>query len=982
MRTQKKQTNSQSGIALVITLLLMLLILSLVSGFIVLIMSGQQLTGLTNGQTRAFYGAEAGMEKMTADLGTLFDSTYAPPAAALTAIAAAPPSSLQGISFTATDGTSGYKLDYPKDSNGNPVATSQTVKAGAYSGMVGLITPYTLTVTARTSSGAEVMLRRTTQTVGIPAFQFGVFCAKDCGFHAGPDFNFGGRVHTNGNLWLAEGTGATLTLSDKTTAYGEVIRQCIMNGNALTFGGWTGTVNITTAAGGIPTRGLASSEGSVTGCGPTSGLNSNWSTISLTDYNSYLVNHSTGVNKKLQLPIEILTNGQSFPIDIMRRPTAGEAANPGLEGERYFAQASMKILLSDNVNDIMNLPCIDAKTQPINLSTYAVDNSAGGFSPTPDWTKAPLYAPPPANGGKIPMATSAANTAAAFKTVAVNGQTITIPTPTAGYTLGSNGYWVPKAYPIITGFLKVEVQSGYMPPCGTWTDVTQEILNLGFAGRNLNTNLNLNLAANQYPNAPGLPGPQNQILPSTCADPAPNAVIRLERVRDNPAPTSLYDPGALINNCGFDTKLNPGTPTINPTNYWPNVLFDTRQGTIRDVCPNGSNPCNFSQVMASGVTHYVELDIKNLARWLTGQIGTKGPSAYDPLNAPYNYVIYFSDRRGNYVPAGGITATWPPVSYSKNETGEYGFSDFLNPGVTNGCPNGQLDLGEDDGDQADQTPPAPGIYYNYGQTPSFYVADPNNGMIFTDALANATQPNPQCALPAGVWPGSLIKNTQEARMNPPLFFRRALKLVNGSNINAPLGAKACPGGLVCGLSIVAENPVYVQGDYNANSAGGGFNDPHVATAVLADAFTFLSNSWNDVNSFSSPYDPGSRAANKNGVTNGWYRVAVLAGKGPGFPWITGTNNDFGSDGGLHNFLRYIESWSGATLNYRGSIVSMFYNRQAVGVYKCCTTVYSPPTRGYNFDTEFLDPSKLPPRTPMFRDVNTTGFTQIMYPDQK
>jgi hypothetical protein len=955
MRTQKKQTNSESGIALVITLLLMLLILSLVSGFIVLIMSGQQLTGLTNGQTRAFYGAEAGMEKMTADLGTLFDSTYAPPGAALTAIAAAPPANLQGISYTATDGTSGYKLQYPQDTNGNPVATSQTIKSGAYQGMVGLVTPYTLTVTARTSSGAEVMLRRTTQTVGIPAFQFGVFCAKDCGFHAGPNFNFGGRVHTNGNLWLAEGTGSTLTLPDKATAFGEVIRQCIMNGQPLTVGGWTGTVDITTAAGGSPTRSLAASEGSVTGCTPTSSANTNWSTISLTDYNSFLINHSTGVNKKLQLPIEILTNGQSFPIDIMRRPTQGEAANAALLGERYFAQASMKILLSDNVNDIMQLPCIDGTTQPIDLSTLAVD-PAGPVITYPGW-----YAPTPANGGQIPMATSVANTVQAGAN------------PPAGYTLGSNGYWVPKGRPTITGFLKVEIQIGYLPPCGKWQDVTQEILNLGFAGRNLNPTLNVGVAANKYPFVPPLPGPQNQILPSTCADPSPNAVIRLERIRDNPSNA------AAVGICGINTLVNPPVPTAIASDYWPNVLFDTRQGTIRDVCPNGSNPCNFSQVMASGVTHYVELDVKNLSRWLTGQIGTKGPGAYDPLNAPYNYVVYFSDRRGNYVPAGGITAAWPPVSPSGNETGEYGFSDFLNPGSpSSGCPNGLLDVGEDDGDQADRTPPAPGIFYNYGQTPSPLVT----GKFFTDTLANATLPNPGCAVPATVWPGSLIKNTQEARMNPPLFFRRALKLVNGSNIAAPLGAKACPGALVCGLSIVAENPVYIQGDYNANSAGGGFNDPHVATAVLADAFTFLSNSWNDVNSFSSPYDPGSRAANKNGVTNGWYRVAVLAGKGPGFPWITGTNNDFGSDGGLHNFLRYIESWGGSTLNYRGSIVSMFYNRQAVGVYKCCTTVYSPPTRGYNFDTEFLDPSKLPPRTPMFRDINTTGFTQIMYPDQQ
>ncbi|HVS89413.1 MAG TPA: hypothetical protein VHF01_14500 [Candidatus Acidoferrum sp.] len=962
MRMQRKQSNSESGIALVITLLLMLLVLSLVSGFIVLIMSGQQLTGLSNGQTRAFYGAEAGMEKMTADLGTLFDATYAPPAAALNAIAANPPANLQGITFVATDGSLGYKLQYPKDSNGNPLATSQTVKAGPYSGMVGLITPYTLTVTARTSSGAEVMLRRTTQTVGIPAFQFGVFCAKDCGFHAGPDFNFGGRVHTNGNLWLAEGGGRTLTLSDKVTAFGEVIRTNIMNGQPLAAGPWDGTVNITTAAGGTPTRSLAVTEGSVLGGTPTSPVNPNWSTISLTNYNSYLINHATGVNQKLKLPIEILTNGQSFPIDILRRPTQGEAANPALLGERYFSQASVKILLSDQSNDIMQLPCIDATTQPVDLSTLAVDPAAG--SPNPNWSKAPWYVPVAANGGQIPMATSAANTPQ------------TGGAPPAGYTVGSNGYWVPKAYPTITGWLKVEIQIGYLPPCGKWQDVTQEILNLGFAGRNLNSTVNLSVAANKYPNVPPLPGAQVQILPSACADPSPNAIIRLERVRDNPG---TIKGGTNIDNCGFDINKSPKVPSVDAPNYWPNVLFDTRQGAIRDVCPNGSNPCNYTQVMASGVTHYVELDVKNLARWLTGQIGTKGPGSYDPLNAPYNYVLYFSDRRGNYVPAGGITTTWPPVSPTQNETGEYGFSDFLNPAnLTTGCPNGLLDQGEDDGDQTDLTPPAPGIFYNYGQTPSPLVT----GKLFTDAVANATVPNPGCSTPATIWPGYFIKNAQETRMNPPLFFRRALKLVNGSNINAPLGAKACPGALVCGLSIVSENPVYVQGDYNANSAGGGFNDPHVASAVLADAFTFLSNSWNDVNSFSSPYDPGSRAANLNGVTNAWYRVAVLAGKGPGFPWITGTNADTGSDGGLHNFLRYIESWGGSTLNYRGSIVSMFYNRQAVGVYKCCTTVYSPPTRGYNFDTEFLDPSKLPPRTPMFRDINTTGFTQIMYPDQQ
>ena len=190
--------------------------------------------------------------------------------------------------------------------------------------------------------------------------------------------------------------------------------------------------------------------------------------------------------------------------------------------------------------------------------------------------------------------------------------------------------------------------------------------------------------------------------------------------------------------------------------------------------------------------------------------------------------------------------------------------------------------------------------------------------------------------------------------------------------------------MVCGLAIATENPAYIFGDFNSNSGGGGFNDPNVAVSVSADAVTLLSNNFNDVNSFAFPYVfnyPNSGSPAVRNATTTYYRVAIMAGKGISFPQPAGTAQDFGTDGGVHNFLRYIENWGGQTLNYRGSIISMYSDRQATGTYKCCTTVYSPPTRGYNFDTEFLTPSLLPPRTPLFRDVNTTGFTQLLLPNQ-
>jgi hypothetical protein len=241
---------------------------------------------------------------------------------------------------------------------------------------------------------------------------------------------------------------------------------------------------------------------------------------------------------------------------------------------------------------------------------------------------------------------------------------------------------------------------------------------------------------------------------------------------------------------------------------------------------------------------------------------------------------------------------------------------------------------------------------------------------------NALTPNPSCAVtvPSKIWPMTYVIDVNEPRENPNPFFRRAIKIVDG-NLLTSLGT--CPGTVPCGLAIATENPAYIFGDFNANSAGGGFADPNVAVSVNADAVTLLSNNFNDVNTFQAPY------SNNDLAVTTFYRAAVMAGKGVSFPQPVGyaTNQDFGTDGGVHNFLRYIENWSGQTVNYSGSIISMYYNRQATGTYKCCTVVYQAPTRGYNFDTDFLTPSLLPPRTPLFRDVNTTGFTQLLLPTQ-
>ena len=90
---------------------------------------------------------------------------------------------------------------------GNPVpdtATGTPITAGPYAGFKGIITKYPITVTARSSRRRRSAPAPRAADGGVPVFQFGVFSETDLTFYAGDNFNFGGRVQTNGNLFLSE----------------------------------------------------------------------------------------------------------------------------------------------------------------------------------------------------------------------------------------------------------------------------------------------------------------------------------------------------------------------------------------------------------------------------------------------------------------------------------------------------------------------------------------------------------------------------------------------------------------------------------------------------------------------------------------------------------------------------------------------------------------------------------------------------------
>jgi Tfp pilus assembly protein PilX len=108
----------------------------------------------------AYYGAESGMEKLTADLSLLYSQYMSPTDAQIQNLKNFPPTDdmVSGMQYTES-------ISYPVDGNGNPVNNWNTVSSGANQGLYAEIIPMTLQVIATRPTAASVNM---TRKVGIP----------------------------------------------------------------------------------------------------------------------------------------------------------------------------------------------------------------------------------------------------------------------------------------------------------------------------------------------------------------------------------------------------------------------------------------------------------------------------------------------------------------------------------------------------------------------------------------------------------------------------------------------------------------------------------------------------------------------------------------------------------------------------------------------------------------------------------------------
>src|SRR6202047_5097906 len=375
---------SQRGAALISALLLLAMMSAMAVALVYKVNHEQHLQAADSGNTAAYYGAEAGMEKMMSDLSLLYTQIAAPTNCDIAKLQATPPpQSIVGSTYPE------YVFNVPTAGGGcaSPPTNVQTISSGPNSGLQAGIVRMSLQVTADSSAGDAVRLIRNVEVAQIPVFQFGVFSDSDLSYFPGPNFDFAGRVQTNGNLFLAEGGGATLTFHSPMRAAGDVVRDQLANGASTTAQGRTGNVLIPTAPGGCDgaqpaCRNLTvnPNDGSSIG-GPTPAYSSTgtgsanpiWNSLSTSTYAGMILSGTTGAR---QLTLSFVQPGVG-PIEIVRRPLPGESPTSLVGESRLYNQAQIHVLLSDNPSE---LPGGAADPQNIRLANAKTSGAS------PDYT--------------------------------------------------------------------------------------------------------------------------------------------------------------------------------------------------------------------------------------------------------------------------------------------------------------------------------------------------------------------------------------------------------------------------------------------------------------------------------------------------------------------------------------------------------------------------------------------------------------------
>lgn len=990
--TSPESFRSEEGSALVIALF----VLALISVFVAFALSRTAAeaaaVGNETAEARTLYAAQGSLEVMTRNFNKVFERRLNPSATDLARVV--DPDIVPGVSRAL-----GGRFDLAPELDQTSASSPAVLTGGPYAGLYAIRDTWRLRTTASDDGGTQIRLTRNILNNRIPIFQFGIFYDDDLELFRPPRFSFGGRVHSNRHFFVSPGSEGVY-FDSRVTAAGHIITQSWRNwytgdsGNNQTW--------IKNASGVfqqlLPDRGsVLNGTPNVFGSGqwadpdlPSSRLNTNWATQS-----AIFDGNLRNLTKPLKLPLKVGNNNADL-IELVKRgkevATGGAGGDLAWDGttivpvtpptvpatsanvdtdiqrsERFSNKTGIRVSLADSKAKLPGCASgvgTAAVTTPcgVRLDGHAVgDGTDRTPLPSPLPSPAPLTAPNAITNSvrgyqPKPMRTL------------VGGAFDYVPTRVNGERLFSgNQVWI-----------KVEmVRTDDVTGAIVTRDITQDFLALGMTEQaptsidiaNYNeAPLSSSLIATTPQSAssggtdsrsvikiqrfvipgPAIPGGNNVLISFGTGSSAASVVRRWSGTTDAAIAT-----GCTVG-CATVRNMDPNeAPFLSRERYahmkratvngvaneaivpFPIKMFDTREGEHYDQRSN-TYYTDLNRLTRNGIMSMIDIDIANLRRFFRGDF-----NGLFPVDTPYaianggvgltstdvpqqaGWVLYVSDRRGD-----------------EDFDGEFDMEDIYGAGLGN---DGVMQPGEDSNRN--------GILdRRYGTEAERY----NTNTIFPD----------------------------QAAVNDHKYYRRGIRLINGTTLPGILDM-ATPSN-TRGFTVASENGVYVRGNYNAthvNSVPAIGNTPyneyrpfdtalHIPASIVADAVIILSNAWNDAQSFSSPYDEGGRLASTTQM-----RFAMISGDTIASRDQTPNQGGISPrlNGGVHNFKRFLERWTGQRLDYAGSLINLFNSRNNSGSFKCCNTVYDPPTRNWVFDSTFLDPTRIPPGTPFFQYVQTTGF---------
>lgn len=977
---EKSHRVEERGAALVITLLVMIILL----GFVALALSRSTSENIVASndvsEAQTFEAAQAGLEDTTRDFATVLQSKLNASDSDVTDIKAAP---VTGFSD---------KYTFSKDLKQVGTSSLVTLSSGDFKGLYSLRDEWEAQVTAKQiNSEVEVKLRRRFYNNRIPLFQFGAFYNDDLELNRPPLFTFGGKVHTNSNFFVTGfNPNAGIYFKSKVTVVGEVVNDIWKTGTSLnaTSDG-SGKVYFPNGAGEY--KELTTGSGSVkctTGTGntilkesndrykrnfpyPNCQKNADWENFSKRFEGNLTANAS-----ELRLPVDRLKNADGTYIDLIEMMRRGKnVAQSGgygdkisngnlspvavtdstqdnviLSKERYANKPGIRISLADSKDELPQ--CANAGSNPCGVQLDKSISGGGlGYQPTPMLDG---YKTTALNANRLAINQSGRgvwikielvdydNAASAPVTKDITEDILSLGVTEPFYSdpgTGANPADSPRM--IVANYDKlfsgtrytgqdsrsvVKFQRFYMdgqsfPSTSGYTttkaiSTTSGTVNYNLVARNSITIPSSGSARTNCLNSLGTNGTSN------CTVAAKNsfAIPVGDTVAANSSENSHYRIATFPSDSANAMQIVP----------FPIQMYDSREGNRAD---SGSGVTS-GEIYRNGVMSMIDIDIYNLRRFFNGDFNnslptttpyavSKGNVSLKNTDVPENHgwVVYFSDRRGD-----------------NDFDGRYTMEDVN--------PSGAL-VDED---------------LN------------NNKVIDIGGIATSEAPSINQTI-----------NYSLAAVTDHRYYRRGVRLINAVEI--PGNYNSATPENTQGFTFASENGIYVDGNYNVKIDGvtlSGTSAPaestsyqpqdtplHIPSSIVGDSVTVLSNAWNDSNSFVNAFTTTNRVAQSTQV-----RFAMISGDS--LTARTGsTNGNFdGLNGGIHNFMRFLESWNGKRLNYTGSLINLYNSFNNNGRWKCCTTVYDPPTRDWTFDQSFNDPNRLPPGSPYVYYLALTGFERM------